>query len=175
MVYTNKDRVEVIIATSVYRIEGEMYVLAGSRLTDALNSKAKDFFAITDARVFDVNSGKLLYEPEYIAVSRASIVAIFPGNHGTDLDSHQGLVALFDIDNGVPIAIMDASEITAIRTAATSGVATRLLARGDAGDLAILGSGVQARTHLEAMALPLFVDGTGRYVGVQGHGCLASC
>ena len=47
MVYTNKDRVEVIIATSVYRIEGEMYVLAGSRLTDALNSKAKDFFAIT--------------------------------------------------------------------------------------------------------------------------------
>ena len=79
MVYTNKDRVEVIIATSVYRIEGEMYVLAGSRLTDALNSKAKDFFAITDARVFDVNSGELLYEPEYIAVSRASIVAIFPG------------------------------------------------------------------------------------------------
>jgi ornithine cyclodeaminase len=61
------------------------------------------------------------------------------------------LVVLFDGDNGVPVAIMDASEITAIRTAAASGVATRLLARDDAADLAIIGSGVQARTHLEAM------------------------
>jgi ornithine cyclodeaminase len=58
---------------------------------------------------------------------------------------------LFDAQRGLPLAIMDASEITAIRTAATSGLATRLLAREDATDLAILGSGVQARTHLEAM------------------------
>ena len=73
MVYTNKDRVDVVIATTLYRIEGEMYVLAGSRLTDALNSKAKDFFAITDAKVYDASSGELLYKPEYIAVSRASL------------------------------------------------------------------------------------------------------
>lgn len=79
------------------------------------------------------------------------VVAVFPSNHGTDLDSHQGLVALFDTERGVPLVIMDASEITAIRTAAASGVATRLLARETASDLAILGSGVQARTHLEAM------------------------
>jgi hypothetical protein len=79
VVYTNKDRVNVVIATPVYRVEGEMYVLAGSRLTDALNSKAKDFFAITDAQVFNVNTGELLYKTEYIAVSRRSIVAIFPG------------------------------------------------------------------------------------------------
>jgi hypothetical protein len=78
VVYTNKDRVDVVIVTTQYRIEGEMYVLAGSRLTDALNSKAKDFFAITDARVFDTSSGEVLYKPEYIAVARASIVAIFP-------------------------------------------------------------------------------------------------
>jgi ornithine cyclodeaminase len=58
---------------------------------------------------------------------------------------------LFDPEVGVPAAIMDASEITAIRTAAASGVATRLLAREDADTLAILGTGVQARTHLEAM------------------------
>jgi alanine dehydrogenase len=79
------------------------------------------------------------------------VVAIFPGNHGTPYDSHQGVVVLLDVDHGVPRAILDASEITAIRTAAASALATRLLAREDAGDLAILGAGVQARTHLEAM------------------------
>ena len=78
-------------------------------------------------------------------------VVVFPQNHGTRYDSHQGIVLLFDTEHGVPLAIMDASEVTAIRTAAVSGVATRLLARQDAADLAILGSGTQARTHLEAM------------------------
>ncbi len=80
-------------------------------------------------------------------------VAVFPGNHGTEYDSHQGFVLLFDTAHGTPLALVDASEITAIRTAAATGVATRLLAREDAGDLAILGSGVQARSHLEAMLL----------------------
>ena len=79
------------------------------------------------------------------------VVTVFPGNHGTEYDSHQGLVVLFDTEHGLPIAILDASEITAIRTAAASGVATELLAREDATELAIVGSGVQARTHLEAM------------------------
>jgi alanine dehydrogenase len=78
-------------------------------------------------------------------------IGVFPGNQGTRLDSHQGLVILFDPDTGAPIAVMDASSITAIRTAAVSGVATRVLAREDAGVLALLGSGVQARTHLQAM------------------------
>ena len=79
------------------------------------------------------------------------VVTVFPGNHGTPYDSHQGVVVLFDPDNGVPRAIFDASEITAIRTAAASGVATQALSNEDAGDLALIGSGVQARTHLEAM------------------------
>jgi ornithine cyclodeaminase len=79
------------------------------------------------------------------------VVSIFPGNHAAGYDSHQGVVMLFDTAYGFPLAIMDASSITAIRTAACSGVATRALARDDAGDLAILGSGVQARTHLAAM------------------------
>jgi len=79
------------------------------------------------------------------------IVSIFPGNHGTGYDSHQGVVMLFDLQHGTPIAIIDASSITAIRTAAVSGAATRALARDDAGDLAILGAGVQATTHLAAM------------------------
>ena len=79
------------------------------------------------------------------------VVTVFPGNHGSEWDAHQGVVMLFDPEHGVPRAILDASEITAIRTAAASGVATRALARDDAGDLALLGAGVQARTHLEAM------------------------
>jgi ornithine cyclodeaminase len=79
------------------------------------------------------------------------VVTIFPGNHGTGYDSHQGVVMLYDTDHGSPLAIIDASSITAIRTAAVSGVATRALARDDAGDLAILGAGVQAVTHLDAM------------------------
>jgi ornithine cyclodeaminase len=80
------------------------------------------------------------------------VVGVFPGNHGTAYDSHQGVVLLFDPEHGTPVGIFDASEITAIRTGAASGVATQLLARQDAGDLAILGTGVEARTHLEAMA-----------------------
>jgi ornithine cyclodeaminase/alanine dehydrogenase-like protein (mu-crystallin family) len=79
------------------------------------------------------------------------VVGVLPANHGTEFDSHQGVILLFDAEHGLPRAILDASEITAIRTAATSGLATRLLAREDAGDLAILGTGVQAKTHLEAM------------------------
>ncbi len=78
MVYTNKDRVRVAIATQMYRIEGEMYVLSGSRLTDALNSKAKDFFALTDAKVYSLTTDQLLYEPSYLAVNRDSIAMVFP-------------------------------------------------------------------------------------------------
>jgi alanine dehydrogenase len=83
----------------------------------------------------------------------AKVISVFPRNLGTEFDSHQGVVLLFEMQNGCLRAVMDASEITAIRTAAVSGVATRALSRQDAGDLAILGSGVQARTHLEAMLL----------------------
>ena len=72
------------------------------------------------------------------------LLSLFPGNPAVGLSSHLGLVLLFEPEHGRPVAMMDAAEITAIRTAAVSGVATRLLARQDAGDLAILGSGEQA-------------------------------
>jgi ornithine cyclodeaminase/alanine dehydrogenase-like protein (mu-crystallin family) len=80
-------------------------------------------------------------------------VAVFNGNPAIGLDSHQGAVLLFSGTTGEPMAVMSGSAITAIRTAAVSGVATKLLARENAEDLAILGSGVQARTHLEAMSI----------------------
>jgi len=78
-------------------------------------------------------------------------VAIFPGNAARGLDSHQGFVALFDGETGATRALLNAGALTAIRTAAVSGVATRLLAREDSRTLAILGAGIQARAHLDAM------------------------
>jgi ornithine cyclodeaminase len=78
-------------------------------------------------------------------------VSVFRGNHAAGLESHLGAVLLHEARHGQLVAVVDASEITAIRTAAVSGVATQALARGDAGDLALLGAGTQARTHLEAM------------------------
>lgn len=81
----------------------------------------------------------------------AKLLTLFPGNHGTGVPSHQGLVVLFGPENGAPLAVVDAGPVTAIRTAAASAVATRLLARPDASTLAILGSGEQARSHLESM------------------------
>jgi ornithine cyclodeaminase len=79
-------------------------------------------------------------------------VSVFPGNAKRGIDTHQGAVLLFEADTGRLSALMDGAAITAIRTAAVSGVATDLLARRDAGELAILGAGVQARTHIEAIA-----------------------
>jgi ornithine cyclodeaminase/alanine dehydrogenase-like protein (mu-crystallin family) len=92
--------------------------------------------------------------PAYLGNSQVmglKAISVFPGNHGTEYDSHQGTVMLFETQNGRLLAMMDAGKITAIRTAAVSGVATRLLASTDAENLAILGSGVQAATHLNAM------------------------
>ena len=82
---------------------------------------------------------------------RLKAVAIFPGNSARRLDSHQGIVALFDGETGATQALLNAGAITAVRTAAVSGVATRLLARHDARTLAILGAGIQGQSHLEAM------------------------
>ncbi|HKR22523.1 MAG TPA: ornithine cyclodeaminase family protein, partial [Pyrinomonadaceae bacterium] len=94
--------------------------------------------------------------PSYIAGDHAAYglktVCVFPGNPAIGKDAHQGAVMLFSAETGELLALMNASAITAIRTAAVSGVATDLLAREDASELAIIGAGVQARTHLLALA-----------------------
>jgi ornithine cyclodeaminase/alanine dehydrogenase-like protein (mu-crystallin family) len=77
------------------------------------------------------------------------LVSVFPGNHEHGLPSHQALIAIFDEDNGAPLALMDGTYITAIRTGGTAAVAARTLAREDAKVLAILGAGVQGWSHLE--------------------------
>ena len=79
------------------------------------------------------------------------LVSLFPGNAGSGLSSHLGVVLLFEAEHGQPVALLDAAAITAIRTAAASGLATRILAREEAGDLALVGAGEEAESHLDAM------------------------
>jgi ornithine cyclodeaminase len=94
--------------------------------------------------------------PSYMSGDRAAFglkaICVFPGNPARGKDAHQGAVLLFSAETGELQAMMNASAITAIRTAAVSGVATDALARADASRLAIIGTGVQARSHLAAMS-----------------------
>lgn len=80
------------------------------------------------------------------------VVSIFHDNPGRGLDTHQGVVLLLDPDTGVPLAAVDASAVTKVRTAAVSAVATDLLSLPEADDLAVIGSGTQARAHVPAIA-----------------------
>lgn len=90
--------------------------------------------------------------PGYIpgTALEAKLVAVFPGNHDRGLPSHQALIALFDEQTGMPLCVMDGTVVTAVRTGATSAVAARALARPEVRTLAILGAGVQGRSHLNA-------------------------
>lgn len=94
------------------------------------------------------NMPGFLAEPECFGVK---LVSLMPRNKPPEYSSHLGLVILFESEHGQPVALLDAAAITAIRTAAASAVATRLLARPDAGDLALLGAGEQAQSHIAAM------------------------
>jgi ornithine cyclodeaminase/alanine dehydrogenase-like protein (mu-crystallin family) len=82
----------------------------------------------------------------------AKLISVFPENFSKGIQSHQGVVVLFDPDSGAPVCIAHAGEVTAIRTAAASAVATDALARPDATRMAILGYGEQAETHLLAIS-----------------------
>ena len=130
-------------------------------LIDAL---AQAMVELTDGRVsqpprigaqIQKREGNLLVMPAYLPGSESlavKLVSIFPHNHDLGVPSHQALIAVFDAETGAPAAIMDGEQITAMRTAAGSALATRLLARPDANVLAILGTGVQASAH--AVAIP---------------------
>ncbi len=92
--------------------------------------------------------------PVWTGASRtlsAKLVTVFPNNETRGLPSHIALIAVFDPDTGEPLAVMDGTHVTAVRTAAGSALATRLLARPDSRVLAIVGSGVQARSHAEVL------------------------
>ncbi len=99
-------------------------------------------------------SGLLGMMPGYareMGVMGIKVITVFNNNSASGYPSHQGVVMLFDAKHGQPLMLFDAEEITAIRTAAVSAVATRLLANDDAETLGIIGSGVQAEKHIEAI------------------------
>jgi ornithine cyclodeaminase/alanine dehydrogenase-like protein (mu-crystallin family) len=94
--------------------------------------------------------------PAYSSGAQAAFglkaICVFNGNAARGMDSHQGAVLLFSAESGELLAVVNASAVTAVRTAAVSAVATHALAREDAGDLCVIGAGVQARSHIEAMS-----------------------
>jgi ornithine cyclodeaminase/alanine dehydrogenase-like protein (mu-crystallin family) len=132
-------------------------------MTDAFRTLARGGAQLPLRQVVRLPDGRnafalmpaVLDEP---AALGAKIITVFPGNDATPYDSHQGAVLLFDLEHGRLIAILDASTITALRTAAVTAVATRLLARPESRTLALLGAGVQASTHLESISLVRPID-----------------
>jgi ornithine cyclodeaminase len=106
------------------------------------------------ARV-DEHDGLLAAMPGYTPsadVLASKLVTLFPHNADVALPTHQAVIVVFEPENGRPAALIDGTAITAIRTGAGSALATRLLARTEATTLAILGTGVQARSHARAVS-----------------------
>jgi ornithine cyclodeaminase/alanine dehydrogenase-like protein (mu-crystallin family) len=107
------------------------------------------------AAMVDERQGILAAMPVYLpsaGVLTTKLVTLFPGNAGSPLPTHQAVIAAFDPATGEPLALLDGTAITAIRTGAAAALSVRLLARPDSTSLALLGSGVQARSHVRAIA-----------------------
>jgi hypothetical protein len=75
---TEKEKLRVVICTPNYWIEGDMYILPGSRLTDIVNIRRRDFFPITSAKITDSRHGRLIYQVGFLALNRDSIIMIIP-------------------------------------------------------------------------------------------------
>jgi ornithine cyclodeaminase len=123
-------------------------------MADALAATARGDALLPLRQVLRLHSGRDAFAvmPAILGSAiGAKVITVFPGNDATPYESHMGVILYFDDTHGRLLAIIDASSVTAIRTAAVSGLATRLLAVPNASRLAILGAGVQAMTHLEAM------------------------
>ncbi|CCG04283.1 ornithine cyclodeaminase family protein [Blastococcus saxobsidens] len=108
----------------------------------------------------DIDGNRLLTMSGYAPLVGLGLkcVSSYPSNAGNDLPAHQGLVILFDPENGTPVCLLDGSEFTAMRTAVCSAVAARRLARADASRMAVIGSGAQARGHVQVLSSVLDVD-----------------
>ncbi len=128
-------------------------------LEDALRELSAGNASVPPRTVARTPEGFLGSMPGYLpGTLEAKLVAVFPGNHGRGLPSHQALIAMFDEETGAPLCLMDGTVITAVRTGATAAVAARALAREGARSLAVLGAGVQGRSHLDAFPLMFELD-----------------
>ena len=108
----------------------------------------RSILPLSEGRLFGVMPGAMGAHAPF----GAKLISVFKENFQRGIQSHQGLVVLFDAESGAPVCAAHAGEITAIRTAAASAVATDALARKDARRLALLGYGEQAQTHARAIA-----------------------
>lgn len=104
----------------------------------------RSIMPLGDGKAMGIMPGAMREPP----IHGIKLISLYPDNPGRGLSSHQGLMIIFDTSNGTPVACLDASHLTALRTAAASAAATRALARPDAKVLAILGTGEQADQHL---------------------------
>src|SRR5271170_4910828 len=107
----------------------------------------RSIITLSDGRMFGVMPGAMGAH----ALFGTKLISVFHENFARGIQSHQGLVILFDPESGAPVCVVDAGELTAIRTAAASAVATDALARKDAQRLALIGYGEQAATHARAI------------------------
>jgi ornithine cyclodeaminase len=143
------DRAEVAARLPMHRaialVRDAMIALSNGETSQPL----REIIPLGDGRLFGIMPGSM--GPG--ATFGAKLLSIYPENVAAGLQSHQGVVLLFEPEHGLPVAAMHAGEITAIRTAAASAVATDALARADPRRLAILGTGEQAASHARAMAL----------------------
>ena len=137
---TVRDHLTYEVAIPVVR--EAMLALSDGRVRQLLRS----FIGMGEGRTFAIMPAALSDR----GVFGAKLVSVFADGHGRK--AHEGLVVLFDADSGAPVCLADAAEITAIRTAAASAVATDALARSDAGVLAVLGIGKQAAAHIHAIS-----------------------
>lgn len=102
--------------------------------------------------VYPVDDGQLLLMPAWSELGvGVKLITYNPGNASRSLPTVQGVYVLFEPESGTPLAVIDGSAITELRTAAVSGVATRYLSRPDASRLRVYGTGIQGRSHVEAM------------------------
>jgi ornithine cyclodeaminase len=123
-------------------------------MAETLSALARGEATMPLRTVFPIPDGAFAVMPAALAnpsTVGAKLITVLPKNNNTRYDSHQGAVLLFDTDTGSLLAVMDASSITQIRTAAVSGVATDALAKKGATSLGILGAGAQGHSHLDAM------------------------
>jgi ornithine cyclodeaminase len=132
-----KDAIEVVQSVMIHVAEGKANLPLRSTMDiDGTNKLGIMPGALSDPTLYGVK-----------------LLSLFPANPARGLSSHIGVVILFDAETGAPVVSMNADAITAIRTAAASAAATRALSRPNAHRLAIIGTGEQAETHIEALCL----------------------
>lgn len=141
-------------------------------MADAVAAMKTAFAALSQGRALapprahldiEPHAGITLVMPAFVADEHAQalavkVVSVFPGNCERDLPMIQGAVVAIDAETGAPLALIDGAALTGVRTAAASGAATDLLAREDSTRLAVIGAGVQARTHIEAVCAVREID-----------------